>query len=128
MYPSEYRYSEDHEWIHVDGDVATIGITSFAQDELGEVVYVDLPEAGDSFEAGDEIGSIESVKAVAEVYTPLSGEVIEANAALEDAPETVNNAPHDKGWLIKLRIDPKDAKLGELMDAEKYAAFAIGED
>lgn len=128
MYPSEYRYSEEHEWVQVEDGVATIGITSFAQDELGEVVYVDLPEAGDSFDAGDEIGSIESVKAVAEVYTPLAGEIVEANAALEDAPETVNEAPHDKGWLIKLRIDPEDPMLDKLMDAEKYAAFTTADD
>ncbi len=128
MYPSEYRYSEEHEWVQVENDIATIGITAFAQDELGEVVYVDLPEAGDSFEAGDEIGSIESVKAVAEVYTPLAGEIVEANGELDDAPETVNEDPHAKGWLIKLRIDPNDPKLGELMDAAKYVAFTKADD
>ena len=126
-YPKEYSYSKEHEWISLDGDVATLGITSYAQDELGEVVYVDLPEVGESFDAGDEIGSIESVKAVAEVYTPLAGEIVAVNEALDDAPETVNEKPHDTGWLVKMRIDPNDGALGELMDADAYAAFAGGE-
>lgn len=126
-YPNEYSYSKEHEWLSLDGDVATIGITDFAQDELGEVVYVDLPDIGESFDAGDEIGTIESVKAVAEVYTPIAGEIVAVNETLDETPETVNEKPHDDGWLIKMRIDPEDAKLGELMNAEAYAAFADGE-
>lgn len=128
MYPSQYRYTKEHEWIKVEGDAATLGITSFAQDELGEVVYVDLPEVGERFDAGDEIGSIESVKAVAEIYTPIGGEIVELNASLEEAPETVNEHPHDDGWLVKLRIEANDPKLAELMDAEAYSTFAHAED
>ena len=127
-YPNEYSYSKEHEWISLEGDVATIGITAFAQDELGEVVYVDLPDIGESFDAGDEIGTIESVKAVAEVYTPLAGEIVAVNETLDDTPETVNENPHDTGWLVKMRIDPSDAKLGELMTAEAYATFAAGDE
>jgi len=122
MYPSEYRYTEEHEWILVEDDICTLGITDFAQTELGEVVYIELPEAGDTFDAGDEIGSIESVKAVSSIYTPLAGEVVEVNEDLEDSPETVNNDPHGDGWLVKLRVElPEDA--GALMDAESYTAF-----
>ena len=128
MDPSQTRYTEDHEWVSVEGDSLTLGITDFAQDELGEVVYVDLPEVGEHFDAGDEIGSIESVKAVAEVFTPISGEVIETNAALEEAPETVNEDPLARGWLVKLRIAPDDPKLSALMDAEAYAAFTATQD
>lgn len=122
MYPTEFLYSEEHEWLSVDGDVATLGITEFAQSELGEVVFVDLPEVGQSFTAGDEIGSVESVKAVAEVYTPVSGEVVEVNSELEDSPELVNEAPHDDGWFVKLRLDDS-AELAELMNAKKYQQF-----
>lgn len=126
MYPSDYLYSEDHEWLRVEEDVCVLGITDFAQDELGEIVYVDLPEVGDSLSAHDELGSIESVKAVAEVYTPIAGEVIEVNGALDDAPELVNEDPHGKGWLVKLRIAARD-ELSELMNAEDYQEFLAGD-
>lgn len=122
MYPNDNLYSEEHEWVHVEGDVCTLGITSFAQSELGEVVFVDLPEVGQSFANGDEIGSIESVKAVAEIYTPITGEIVEVNEALEDAPETVNDDPHGDGWLIKIKLEDK-GELEELMDAEAYQGF-----
>lgn len=122
MYPSDYLYSKEHEWIHVEGDVCTLGITSFAQSELGEVVFVDLPEAGQSFSSDDEIGTIESVKAVAEIYTPLTGEIVEANGVLEDSPETVNDDPHVEGWLVKIRMDSPD-ELEGLMNAEAYQEF-----
>ena len=123
MYPTQYLYTEEHEWLQVDGELCVIGITDFAQSELGEVVFVDLPEVGSSFAKGDEIGSLESVKAVAEYYTPVSGEVIEVNSALEDAPETVNDNPHEEGWLVKIRMSAPD-ELGGLMSAEAYQAFA----
>ncbi len=122
MYPSDYRYTEEHEWILVEGDTATLGITDYAQNELGEVVYVELPEVGATFDAGDEIGSIESVKAVSAIYTPLAGEVVEVNEDLEDAPEKVNDDPHGDGWLVKIRVESTD-DAGTLMDAESYASF-----
>ncbi len=125
MYPSEYLYSEEHEWLLVEDDVCVVGITEFAQKELGEVVFVDLPEVGDTFEEGEEIGTIESVKAVAEVYIPIAGEIVEANGALEDAPELVNDEPHGDGWLVKLRFSSDDA-LKELMNAEQYEELISG--
>jgi glycine cleavage system H protein len=125
MYPSEYLYSEDHEWVHVEDDLCTLGITDYAQNELGEIVFVDLPEVGDSFEAGDEIGAIDSSKTSADVYTPVAGEVVEINVALEEAPETVNDDAHGDGWLVKLRITSTDG-LDDLMTAEQYEEFAEG--
>ena len=122
MYPEDYKYSKDHEWIRIEDDICVVGITDYAQDELGEVVFVELPEPGQTFDAHDEIGSIESVKAVAEVYTPVSGEVVEVNEALEEAPETVNKDPHGDGWLVKIRHSSAD-ELGELMDVEAYQHF-----
>ena len=122
MYPKEYLYSKEHEWLDLDGDVCTVGITEFAQKELGEVVYVELPEAGATFDAHDEIGTIESVKAVAEVYTPVGGEIVEINEALVDAPEMVNDNPHDDAWLVKIKVsDP--AQVEALMDAAAYQEF-----
>jgi len=121
-YPSDYLYSKDHEWLRVDGDTCVLGITEYAQEELGEIVFVDLPEEGDRFSAADEVGTIESVKAVAEVYTPVSGEVVEVNSALEDEPELVNDDPHGDGWLVKLRMGDK-GELDGLMSAEKYEEF-----
>lgn len=128
MYPSDYLYSRDHEWLRVEGDTCTLGITEYAQEELGEIVFVELPEVGQSFNATDEVGTIESVKAVAEVYTPVSGDVLEVNASLEDEPELVNDDPHGEGWLLKLKIESK-SDLGELMNAEKYEEYiASAED
>ena len=119
MYPKEYLYSKEHEWVEVDGDVCTLSITEFAQNELGEVVYVELPEPGNSFAAGDEIGSIESVKAVAEVYTPVSGEIVAINEELIDTPESVNENPHDDAWLVKIRLT-EPSELEGLMSLEEY--------
>ncbi len=127
MYPSDYLYSKEHEWLHVDGDDCTLGITEFAQNELGEVVFVDLPETGEAFAAHDEIGTVESVKAVAEIYTPVSGEIIEVNAALEDEPEQVNESPHDDGWFVRLHLANKD-ELEGLMSAEEYEEFVSGQE
>jgi glycine cleavage system H protein len=122
MYPEEYLYSKDHEWISVQDKVGTIGITDFAQHELGEVVYVDLPEVGDTFEAGDPFGSVESVKAVSEVFCPISGEVIEVNSMLQENPELINQSPHDKAWLIKIQLkDPEELK--ELLNSEEYGEY-----
>jgi len=123
MYPADFLYSKDHEWLRVEGDEAVLGITHFAQEELGEVVYVELPEVGQSFDAGEEIGTIESVKAVAEVYAAVAGEIVAVNEALVEAPEKLNDDPHGDGWLVRVR--PSGAvEQGELMSAEQYQEFA----
>ena len=118
MYPADLKYTKDHEWVRVDGDTGTVGITNFAQQQLGDVVYVDLPDVGRQLAAGDTFGTIESVKAVSELYAPVSGEVIEINTALKDAPESVNQQPHDT-WMIKVRLVNASETSG-LMDAAAY--------
>lgn len=123
MYPSDYLYSKEHEWVRVEDDVCTLGITEHAQAELGEVVFVELPEVGQVFDSGDEIGTIESVKAVAEVYTPLAGEILEINEAVVDDPEILNEDPHHEGWLVKIRFSSAD-DIKSLMNAEQYEKFA----
>lgn len=127
MYPENYRYSKDHEWLLVEGDIGTLGITHFAQDELGEVVFVELPDVGQSFAAHDEIGTIESVKAVAEVYSPISGEIIEVNESLTDMPEVLNEDPHGAGWLVKVKLTAPE-EVGELMDSATYQQFTEGDN
>jgi glycine cleavage system H protein len=125
MYPQNYYFTKDHEWVAVDGDTATIGISDFAQKQLGDVVYVELPEIGKHFNVHQTIGTIESVKAVSEVFSPVSGEVVEANAALNSAPETINQDPHGKAWIIKLKMkNPADLKA--LMKAPDYEKFLEG--
>jgi glycine cleavage system H protein len=123
MYPSDYLYTRDHEWIRVEDDLCVLGITDFAQQELGEVVFVEMPEVGQVFDAHDELGTIESVKAVAEVFTPVAGEVVEINEALADDPELINDDPHGEGWLVKIRFSSAD-DLKDLLDAEAYEEFA----
>jgi glycine cleavage system H protein len=122
MYSEENLYSKDHEWILVQNTVGTIGITDYAQHELGDVVYVDLPEVGDTFEAGDPFGSVESVKAVSEVFCPISGEIVEVNSKLEESPELINQSPHEKAWMIKVHITNPD-ELKELLSAEEYEEY-----
>ncbi len=122
MYPTDYLYSREHEWIRVEDDICILGITDFAQQELGEVVFVELPEVGQVFDANDEIGTIESVKAVAEVYTPVAGEIIEINDAVVDDPELLNEDPHSEGWLLKIRFSSAD-DLKQLMKAQQYEEF-----
>ena len=122
MYPEENLYSKDHEWITIQDSIGTIGITDYAQHELGDVVYVDLPEVGDSFEAGEPFGSVESVKAVSEVFCPVGGEVIEVNSKLEESPEMINESPHQKAWMIKIRLNSPD-ELKELLSAEEYEEY-----
>jgi glycine cleavage system H protein len=122
MYPSEFRYTREHEWVKVEDDVCVLGITEFAQKELGEVVYVELPETGQMFDAGAELGTIESVKAVAEVYTPVAGEILEVNDALTDDPQLLNEDPHGDGWLCKIKYS-SSSDFDELMDAEAYEAY-----
>jgi glycine cleavage system H protein len=122
MYPSDYRYTKEHEWIKVSGDTGTIGITDYAQHELGDVVFVEMPATGAKITAGQVFGTVESVKAVSEIFAPVSGEVTEANPALKDTPETVNNDPHGAGWLIKVKLT-NPAEISALMDAAAYEAF-----
>jgi glycine cleavage system H protein len=119
-YPADLRYSKDHEWVRVNGDVADIGITDYAQQQLGDVVYVDLPAAGTALTAGSVFGTIESVKAVSELFAPVSGTVTEVNPALKDHPEFVNSAPHET-WMVKVRVTDPAAATG-LMDAAQYEA------
>jgi glycine cleavage system H protein len=116
------RYTKDHEWLNVEGDIATIGITDYAQSQLGDVVFVELPEIGRSVTQGGDAAIVESVKAASDVYGPISGTVTETNAALESDPALVNTAPESDGWFFKLKISDL-AELDELMDAESYAAF-----
>ncbi|MDJ0838899.1 MAG: glycine cleavage system protein GcvH [Acidobacteriota bacterium] len=123
---SDYLYTKEHEWILNDTDGAVIGITHHAQEQLGEIVYVELPEVGDSFESGDEFGSVESVKAVAEVFMPVAGEVIEINGLLDEHPEMVNNNPEESGWLVKIKL-ADGADLSGLMSKEQYDQFVAEE-
>jgi glycine cleavage system H protein len=121
-YPKTYRYTKDHEWIEVKGDLATIGITDYAQHELGDVVFVEVPKPGARIETGKSFGTVESVKAVSEIYAPASGEVIEANGELHNSPEKINTDPHGAAWLIKVRLTSA-AELSGLMDAAAYEAY-----
>jgi glycine cleavage system H protein len=122
MYPTDYLYSREHEWVRVDDDICVLGVTEFAQHELGEVVFVELPEVGQVFNTNDELGTIESVKAVAEVYSPVAGEVVEVNDAVVDDPEMLNDDPHGEGWLVKIRFSSAD-DLKALMSAEQYEEY-----
>jgi glycine cleavage system H protein len=122
MYPQNFRYTKEHEWVLVEGDTGTIGITDHAQEELGDIVYVDLPKPGTKLEQGKSLGSVESVKAVSDVYSPVSGEVTEANGSLADAPEKLNEDPHGAAWLIKVKLsDP--GQVAGLMIAADYEAY-----
>lgn len=120
--PAQLKYTTDHEWVRIEGEMAFIGITDYAQGELGEIVYVDVPTEGETVAAGEVFGSIEAVKTVADLLMPVEGEVVELNAALEDQPELVNNDPYGEGWIIKVKMaDP--AKVETLMDAAAYSSF-----
>ena len=121
-YPKDRRYTKEHEWMDVKGDLATIGITDHAQHELGDVVFVELPKPGAKVETGKSFGTVESVKAVSEIYAPAAGEVIEANGELQNAPEKINSDPHGAAWLIKVRLT-NAAELSGLMDAAAYEAY-----
>jgi glycine cleavage system H protein len=121
-YPAQFRYTEEHEWISAKGDTATVGISDYAQHELGDVVFVELPAAGTKITAGKTFGSVESVKAVSEIYAPVSGEVTEVNAELQNKPETINSDPHGAGWLIKVKL-ANPAEVNSLMDATAYEAY-----
>ena len=114
--PDDLQYTNSHEWVRIEGDTATIGITDHAQDELGDVVFVELPEEGDTFDAGESFGTVESVKAVSDLYAPVGGEVVEVNSALEDAPENINEDPYGEGWIVKLRTTDE----ADLLSPEEY--------
>jgi glycine cleavage system H protein len=120
--PEDSRYAKSHEYVHMEGDIGTIGITDYAQKELGDVVFVELPQVGAQLELGDELGSIESVKAVSELFSPVTGEVIEVNEALADKPELVNTDPYGDGWMVRIRLAARD-EVDELMSAEEYEDY-----
>ena len=114
--PGDLEYTKSHEWVRTEGDTATIGITDHAQDELGDVVFVELPDEGTTLDAGESFGTVESVKAVSDLYTPVGGEIVEVNSALNDAPEKINEDPYGEGWIVKLRTSGE----AELLSAEGY--------
>ncbi len=126
MIPSDLKYSREHEWVRLNGDTATVGITDFAQEQLTDIVFVELPEVGRKVSAGDAAAVLESVKSVADVYAPLAGEVIEVNSALEEHPERVNESPYENGWLFRLRADSTDT--GHLLDADAYQQFVDSQE
>ncbi|HEX8140144.1 MAG TPA: glycine cleavage system protein GcvH [Pyrinomonadaceae bacterium] len=120
--PEDLHYSKDHEWISVEGDVGTIGITDYAQNSLGDVVYVEVPKVGETFSAHESFGSVESVKAVSEIFTPVSGEVVEVNESLQDEPEKVNTDPYGDGWMIRIRMS-NPGEVDSLLSAAEYEDF-----
>lgn len=121
-FPEELQYTEEHEWVLVEDEVASIGITDFAQDSLGDIVFVELPEVGATVEAGKPFGVVESVKAVSDIYSPVTGEVVEVNDELPDAPETVNTSPYEDAWMIKVKLADV-SELDDLMTADTYKEF-----
>ncbi len=126
MYPQEFRYSKDHEWIRVEGDRGRVGITDYAQKQLGDVVFLELPQLGRALRAGEQFGTVESVKAVSELFSPADGEVVAVNDALVAKPEGINKDPHGAAWMIEIRIT-QSAGLSELMDATAYQALVDSE-
>lgn len=125
-YPENYRYTKEHEWVRVEGDAGVIGITFHAQKELGDIVYVDLPKPGLEVEQGKTIGSVESVKAVSDIYSPVSGEVLEANELLATAPEKLNEDPHGEAWLVKIKLSAPD-EIKQLLSAADYQTYVGSE-
>jgi glycine cleavage system H protein len=122
MYPANFRYTKEHEWVRVEGNIGVVGITDHAQKELGDIVYVDLPKPGAQVEQGKTLGSVESVKAVSDIYAPVSGEVAEINATLSTAPEKLNEDPHGDAWLVKIKLSAPD-ELSRLLSAEDYQKY-----
>lgn len=120
--PENLKYTKDHEWISVDGDTATVGITDFAQGELGDVVFVEIETVGETLDAGDTFGTIEAVKTVSDMFMPVSGEVLEVNPKLEDTPDLVNSDPYGEGWMVKIRMSNAD-EVGNLLSAEDYKSL-----
>jgi glycine cleavage system H protein len=124
-FPDDVRYAESHEWARSEGDTIKVGITDYAQDQLGDIVFVELPEVGDTLDKGQEFGTVESVKAVSELYMPVGGEVVAINDTLEDAPEKVNNSPYSDGWMIEIKAE-NPSELDDLMDNDAYLATLKG--
>jgi glycine cleavage system H protein len=127
MYPANLHYTKEHEWVRVEGDVGVVGITDHAQKELGDIVYVDLPKPGAHLEQGKTLGSVESVKAVSDIYAPVSGEVVEVNALLSTAPEKLNEDPHGDAWLVKIKLSVPD-EIKRLLSAEDYQNYVGAEE
>lgn len=125
MIPEELKYTKSHEWVRLENGTATVGITHFAQDQLGDLTFVELPAAGDHFEAGDEMGTVESVKAASELYAPVTGEIDEVNDSLEDAPEKVNEDPYGNGWMVRFKLE---GEAEGLLSAEEYANIVTAEE
>ncbi len=126
-FPEELKYTEEHEWILVEEEIVTIGITDYAQDSLGDIVFVELPEVGATLEAGKPFGVVESVKAVSDIYAPVSGEVVEINEELVGAPEVINTSPYEDGWMIKIKLSDT-SQLSDLLDADEYQEFIEEEE
>jgi glycine cleavage system H protein len=126
MNPEELKYTKDHLWVHAAGDTATVGLSDYAQNELGDIVFVELPEVGKSFKKGETLGTVESVKSVSDILSPVSGEIKDANKLLEDAPDTINTDPYEKGWVAKMSMSNKD-ELNELLDHKAYVEFTESE-
>ena len=124
MLPNNLKYTKEHEWIKKEGDYIVVGITNYAQGELGDIVFVELPEIGESFNEGDTIGTIEAVKTVADIYCPLSGQIVEVNSSIEDSPELVNNSPYDKGWLVKMKVK-EGVSNSHLLSSEDYEKIIL---
>ncbi len=122
MYPENFRYTKEHEWVLAEGDNGTVGITDHAQQELGDIVYVDLPKVGSRVDAGKSLGSVESVKAVSDIYSPVSGEIVAINQTLADAPETLNTDPHGAAWLVKIKLSSVE-EIQNLMSAADYLSY-----
>jgi glycine cleavage system H protein len=127
MYPENFRYTKEHEWVQIAGDVGIVGITDHAQKELGDIVYVDLPKEGTRVEKGKPLGSVESVKAVSDIFAPVSGEVIEVNDVLTNKPETLNEDPHGAGWLVKIKLSV-NGEIQQLLSAEDYQKYIGAEE
>jgi glycine cleavage system H protein len=127
-YPDDLKYLDSHEYVRLDGEIATIGISAFAIDQLGDIVFLELPEAGEALEVGESFGTIESVKAVEELYPPVAGTVIERNDAMIESPELIADDPYGEGWLLKVRVENPDQELADVMTAEEYRAQVEGDD
>jgi len=126
MKQEELKYTKDHLWVHTESEIATIGITDYAQQELGDIVFVEMPETGSETKKGETFGTVESVKSVSDLIAPISGEVVETNKVLEDTPETINSSPFDEGWIVRVKMAKSD-ELNELLDYSAYSAFLESE-
>lgn len=126
MKPEELKYTKDHVWVHVEGDTASVGLSDYAQNELGDIVFVEMPEAGKKITKGEALGTVESVKSVSDILSPVTGEVVDFNKILEDTPETINKDPYEEGWIVKIKLDSAD-ELDELLDFTAYNEFTDSE-